>query len=125
MAEVSRLHVFAAHPFTLAGREYFWKQSKGEGEERVKRFYQRHLKCVDAQGNVLAVFYVESYRGQGDKRLVGRFEIQQEGLDLLTVESLLLTFLAVYVKLRKRAMQGMQAGNLGGLVTTALYAVQG
>ncbi|GAB7362348.1 hypothetical protein MBLNU230_g2674t1 [Neophaeotheca triangularis] len=126
IAEIKRPHVAAKHSFSLGGREMTWRQSKGEGERKVRRFYQRHLKCQDSEGREVATFFLESYRGKGEERTVGRFEVQQEGgLERDVAEALLLTFVAVYIKLRKRAGQGMQAGNLGGLVTTALYVAQG
>lgn len=123
--EITRPHVFARHTFVMNGREMTWQQVRGEGAQKTRRFYQRHLKCVDSEGNEMATFWLESYRGKGDEKLAGNFEVQQEGLEPEVVEGLMLTFLAVYVKLRKRAMQSWQAGNIGGLVMLSLYAVQG
>lgn len=124
--KVSRSHLLANHVFTLNGQQYRWRQTRGEKDEKPDRFYQRHLECLSSSGQRVAMFYLESYRGAGEERVVGRFQVvKEDGVSAEELQCLLVTFLAVYVKLRKRAMQGMQAGNLGGLVTTTLYAVQG
>jgi hypothetical protein len=84
----------------------------------------RNLKCVDAEGRIYASYARAPDIWCTGKR-VGHFHLLREGLTPDEVETLLMTLLAVYVKLRKRFMQASVAAYAGGLVTLGMYAVQG
>merc|ERR1712070_1140639 len=88
------------HGFVRGDKRFFWRRSRESGG-----IFKYHFECVD--------------------ETVGRFEVRKAGLKPELVESLLMTELALYVKLQKRVIQGSQAGHLGGLVAAALYVVGG
>ncbi|KAI6876107.1 hypothetical protein KC318_g18194 [Hortaea werneckii] len=109
------------HGFVRGDKRFFWRRSRESGG-----IFKYHFECVD-EADTQYAHYMSERRicSTGPDRTVGRFEVRKAGLKPELVESLLMTELALYVKLQKRVIQGSQAGNLGGLVAAALYVVGG
>jgi len=113
--------VTTEHGFVRGDKRFFWRRSREAGG-----IFKYHFECVD-EADTQYAHYMSEKRicSTGPDRTVGRFEVRKAGLKPELVESLLMTELALYVKLQKRVIQGSQAGSLGGLVTAALYVVGG
>ncbi|KAI7345464.1 hypothetical protein KC320_g8311 [Hortaea werneckii] len=109
------------HGFVRGDKRFFWRRSRESGG-----IFKYHFECVDESDTQYA-HYMSERRicSTGPDKTIGRFEVRKAGLKPELVESLLMTELALYVKLQKRVIQGSQAGNLGGLVAAALYVVGG
>ncbi|TKA34209.1 hypothetical protein B0A50_00189 [Salinomyces thailandicus] len=101
------------HGFVLGDRRFSWRRSKEAGG-----ITKWHYECVDETESQYAFYMSEKVEGRsGSERNVGRFEVRRKGLKPETVEALLMSEIALFVKLQKKS-QG------GGLAAAAQYALQ-
>lgn len=113
--ELTRLGMGSTHEIQIGGKQFIWQRSRGHGHDRS--FGKSSLECIDAKDKVYAFYTSDSHKGDaGQERRVGRLEIKAEGLSVELVETLLMNFVAVFVKLQKRVQQGsMLTGVLHGI----------
>ena len=117
------------HAFEIDGRKFVWqreKESNETGDNSSGKFWRRqNLQCVDEEGNVYATYARERGLCCSRGRQIGRFEVVMSGLSGNFVETLVMTLVAIYVKMQKRMIQASQAGYAGGLVAALLYIIGG
>lgn len=124
-----RIHLMAAgmsatHNFELHGKTYTWRRTHGKGGE--KTFWKSHLECVDEAEQVYAFYTGDRHEtASGQESTVGRFEVTAADLRPEFVEVLLMTFMAMFVKLQKRMLEESRLGSVGRLASKALYSIGG
>jgi len=111
--------------FMQGNKQYFWRRARGSGREDHKGHFRHHLECVNEAEQVYAIYTSESEPSTsgGADSMVARFEVTAPDLKPEFVELLLMTFVAVYVKLQRRILEHNQSG-AGGFVRRALYGVR-
>ena len=135
---VRRENVTQSHRFELpeisgksvgeVTKKLYWRRTRGvEGTaDEHRSWWRQNLKCVDEHEKLYASYTRTKGRStNASEKRVGRLNLHSEKLTVLQVEFLVMTFLAVYIKLRKRLIQGSHAGYAGGVFTPGLYAVGG
>ncbi|KAK5125930.1 hypothetical protein LTR85_011285 [Meristemomyces frigidus] len=128
-AQGDRMHLkatgmSATHHFEMHGKTYIWRRTHGTGED--KTFWKSHLECVNEAEQVYAFYTGDKHKADsGHEITVGRFEIKAADLRPEFVEVLLMTFVAMFVKLQKRMLEESHSGIAGKLASKALYSIGG
>lgn len=127
--DLRRSGLTSTHKFSFRDQNLSWSMTSESLEEPSpsRMSLRKHLQCQDEDGNILASYTRERscFSSRSKDQFVGRFHVRHPGLDPVLVEVMIMTFVALHVKLQKRKVQGSQAGVAGGLGTAVSYAVGG